>query len=295
MTSPRYIVSLLKGGYLILVYLFLFAPSIVVVIFSFNESRFFSLPIRGYTVNWYHEMVNRQPLIDATKNSFYVATLTVICAVVLGGIAGVLLARWRSQTVARAFITSVIPMPLLLPGLIWGLALLILFSRLDIRLSIFTVLIAHVLLTLPLVILIVSTRLQSLDPSVEEAALSLGASYPEMVYRVILPHVAPALLASGLMAFTISFNEFILAFFLTGGGFNTLPIYIYSLIRWEASPIINAAATVMLVFAGLLVLLMYWLEGARALRGISGSSNRSDEEEAEPEDTRGSSERASLQ
>ena len=128
-------------------------------------------------------------------------------------------------------------MPLLLPGLIWGIALLILFSRLGIELSIFTVLIAHVLLTLPLVVLTVTTRLQTLDPRVEEAAMSLGATYPEMVYRVILPHVAPALVASGLMAFTISFNEFVLAFFLTGGGFQTLPIYIYSLIRWESSPI----------------------------------------------------------
>jgi spermidine/putrescine transport system permease protein len=85
---------------------------------------------------------------------------------------------------------------------------------------------------------------------------------------VVLPHVAPALLAAGLMAFTISFNEFVLAFFLTGGGFQTLPIYIYSLIRWESSPIINAVATVMLIFAAILVLLMYWVEGARALRTL---------------------------
>lgn len=179
-----------------------------------------------------------------------------------------ILARWRQNSGWRTVATSVIPMPLLLPGLIWGIALLILFSRLDTPLSIVTVLIAHVLLTLPLVVLTVSTRMQTLDPRIEEAAMSLGATYPETLYRVVLPHVAPALLSSALMAFTISFNEFVLAFFLTGGGFQTLPIYIYSLIRWESSPIINAAATVMLVFAALMVLLMYWLEGARALRAI---------------------------
>jgi spermidine/putrescine transport system permease protein len=168
----------------------------------------------------------------------------------------------------QSVVSSIIPMPLLLPGLIWGIALLILFSRAGAALSIFTVLVAHVLLTLPLVVLTVRTRLQTLDPRVEEAAMSLGATYPETVYRVVLPHVAPALLAAGLMAFTISFNEFVLAFFLTGGGFQTLPIYIYSLIRWESSPIINAVATVMLVFAAILVLLMYWVEGARALRSL---------------------------
>jgi spermidine/putrescine transport system permease protein len=258
----------LRIAYLSLVYLFLFAPSLVVVIFSFNQSRFFSLPLRGFTTDWYREMLARQPLIDATKNSFSVALLTLAFSTVLGGIAGIYLARWRGRRGLQAIVSSILPMPLLLPGLIWGIALLILFSRLGRELSIFTVLIAHVLLTLPLVVLTVSTRLQTLDPRVEEAALSLGAKYPETVRRVILPHVAPALLASGLMAFTISFNEFVLAFFLTGGGFQTLPIYIYSLIRWESSPIINAAATVMLLFAGVLVLAMYWVEGARALRAL---------------------------
>lgn len=281
MTFPKWLVSAARAVFLALVFLFLFAPSIVVVVFSFNESRFFSLPIKGYTLDWYREMIHRQPLIDATKNSFYIAALTVLVSVGLGSITGVLFTRWHTRKAVKSVISSVIPLPLLLPGLIWGLALLILFSRFDIRLSIWTVLAAHVLLTLPLVILIISTRLQTLDPSVEEAALSLGATYPETLYRVVLPHIAPALLASALMTFTISFNEFILSFFLTGGGFNTLPIYIYSLIRWEASPIINAIATVMLIFAALLVLAMYWIEGARALRGIGRQSGDSDSTESD--------------
>lgn len=267
--------------FLALVYLFLFFPSIIVVVFSFNQSRFFSLPMKGFTTAWYGEMLTRAPLIEATKNSFIVALLTVLVATTLGGAAGIFLARWRSRSRLRTVVESVIPMPLLLPGLIWGLALLILFSRAGTPLSIFTVLVAHVLLTLPFVVLTVRTRLQTLDPRVEEAAMSLGATYPETVYRVVLPHVAPALFASGLMAFTISFNEFVLAFFLTGGGFQTLPIYIYSLIRWESSPIINAVATVMLVIAGVLVLVMYWVEGARALRTLGGRNQVTEEEDAE--------------
>ncbi len=267
--------------FLALVYLFLFFPSIIVVVFSFNQSRFFSLPMKGFTTAWYGEMLTRAPLIEATKNSFIVALLTVLVATTLGGAAGIFLARWRSRSRLRTVVESVIPMPLLLPGLIWGLALLILFSRAGTPLSIFTVLVAHVLLTLPFVVLTVRTRLQTLDPRVEEAAMSLGATYPETVYRVVLPHVAPALFASGLMAFTISFNEFVLAFFLTGGGFQTLPIYIYSLIRWESSPTINAVATVMLVIAGVLVLIMYWVEGARALRTLGGRNQVTEEEDAE--------------
>lgn len=269
--------------FLALVYLFLFFPSIIVVVFSFNQSRFFSLPMKGFTTAWYGEMLTRAPLVEATKNSFVVALLTVVVATTLGGAAGIFLARWRSRSRLRTVVESIIPMPLLLPGLIWGLALLILFSRAGTPLSIFTVLVAHVLLTLPFVVLTVRTRLQTLDPRVEEAAMSLGATYPETVYRVVLPHVAPALFASGLMAFTISFNEFVLAFFLTGGGFQTLPIYIYSLIRWESSPIINAVATVMLVIAGVLVLIMYWVEGARALQTLGGRNQADIAEDAEIE------------
>lgn len=270
MSLPRGLLSAGRIVFMALVYLFLFLPSIIVVVFSFNQSRFFSLPIRGFTTSWYGEMFARAPLIEATKNSLIVAVLTVVVSTLLGGAAGIFLARWKGRSALQEVVASVVPMPLLLPGLIWGLALLILFSRMGAALSIFTVLAAHVLLTLPLVVLTVRTRLQTLDPRVEEAAMSLGATYPETVYRVVLPHVAPALFAAGLMAFTISFNEFVLAFFLTGGGFQTLPIYIYSLIRWESSPIINAIATVMLVLAGVLVLIMYWVEGARALRSLGG-------------------------
>lgn len=269
--------------FLALVYLFLFAPSIIVVVFSFNQSRFFSLPMKGFTTDWYGEMLTRGPLVDATKNSFVVAMLTVVVATTFGGAAGIFLARWKSRSPVQTVVESIIPMPLLLPGLIWGLALLILFSRTGTPLSVFTVLVAHVLLTLPFVVLTVRTRLQTLDPRVEEAAMSLGATYPETVFRVVLPHIAPALFASGLMAFTISFNEFVLAFFLTGGGFQTLPIYIYSLIRWESSPIINAIATVMLVIAGVLVLILYWVEGARTLRALGGQGASATDEEPENE------------
>ena len=287
MTALRALATPGRMLFLALVYLFLFAPSIIVVIFSFNQSRFFSLPMKGFTTDWYGEMLARGPLVEATKNSFVVAMLTVVVATSLGGAAGIFLARWNTRSALQTVVESVIPMPLLLPGLIWGLALLILFSRTGTSLSIFTVLVAHVLLTLPFVVLTVRTRLQTLDPRVEEAAMSLGATYPETVLRVVLPHIAPALFASGLMAFTISFNEFVLAFFLTGGGFQTLPIYIYSLIRWESSPIINAVATVMLIIAGVLVLVMYMVEGARALRALGGKNAALADSDAEDEGVSG--------
>lgn len=255
----------LRRLFLLSVYAFLFAPGLIVMVFSFNTSRFFTLPLKGVTLQWYSEMLNKPPLIEATRNSFLVAGPTAVLAVVLGTLSALVIARQPRDALLRRLVDNVLPMPLIIPGIIWGIALLIFFTQFSVPLSVYAVMIGHTLLTLPYVILTVSTRLFTMDPEIEEAALSLGARPFEVFYRIVLPHIAPALLSSGLMAFTISFNEFVVAFFLTGGGFNTLPIYIYSLIRWETSPVINAVSTVILILAVIPVFVVGRLQGAAAL------------------------------
>lgn len=255
----------LRRLFLLSVYAFLFAPGLIVMVFSFNTSRFFTLPLKGVTLQWYSEMLSKPPLIEATRNSFLVAGPTAVLAVVLGTLSALVIARQPRDALLRRLVDNVLPMPLIIPGIIWGIALLIFFTQFSVPLSVYAVMIGHTLLTLPYVILTVSTRLFTMDPEIEEAALSLGARPFEVFYRIVLPHIAPALLSSGLMAFTISFNEFVVAFFLTGGGFNTLPIYIYSLIRWETSPVINAVSTVILILAVIPVFVVGRLQGAAAL------------------------------
>jgi spermidine/putrescine transport system permease protein len=198
-------------------------------------------------------------MITSVENSLKVAVPTALIATTIGlltalGLRGA--SRWLRRGVDAA-----VPLPLLVPGMIWSIALLILFTRLNIRSSIWTVLAGHVLLSLPFVVLLITTRLGSFQRDWEEAAASLGASRLMFVRRVFVPHMAPALAAGALMAFTISFNDFIVAFFLTGGGFTTLPIYIYSLVRWQSDPSISAASSLVFLFALASFLVVAKLQG----------------------------------
>ena len=160
----------------------------------------------------------------------------------------------------------ILPLPLLVPSLIWSIALLLTISKLHLLPSVWTVYLGHVLLTIPFVFLLVTIRVSNFNPEWAEAADSLGASRWLFVRKVFLPHVAPALIAGAVMAFTISFNDFIVAYFLTGTGFNTLPVYIYSYIQNISDPSIAAVSTAVFVFALTLFLLAVLLQGREVIR-----------------------------
>lgn len=227
--------------YLFLVYGFLFFPALLVVMFSFNDSRFWAFPLRGFTWRWYEELMQRSDALAAAKNSLSVALPTMVIAVLIGSAFALALHRWRFRLKGAA--EGVLLMPQLIPSLIWGLALLLFVSAVKFPTGAPTIIIGHVLLTTPYVFLLVNARYHSLDPNLEYAARSLGASTGRIFGRIVLPHIAPGLLAGGIIAFAISFGDLILAFFLSGGGFNTLPVFIYSLIQIEPSPVINAVAS----------------------------------------------------
>lgn len=258
MTNAR-IGSVLGQAYLWLVIAFLFGPAILLVVFSFNESPIFALPLTGFTFHWFGEAFADEQMMKALGNSVKVAVPAAAISTALGLLTALGL-RGAPRYVRRA-VDIVVPLPLLVPGLIWSLALLIALSRVNLRPSMQTVLFGHVLLSLPFVVLLITTRLSSFQREWEEAAQSLGASRSMFVRRVFVPHMLPALLAGALMAFTISFNDFIIAFFLTGQGFNTLPIYIYSLVRWESSPAISAVSSMLFLFALTLFLVVAKIQG----------------------------------
>lgn len=274
------VASVAGQAYLWLVIGFLFAPALLLVVFSFNESPIFALPLTGFTFHWFGEAFADEQMMKALRNSVTVAVPTAIISTALGLLTALGL-RGAPRVVRRA-VDFVVPLPLLVPGMIWSLALLIALSRVDIRPSMQTVLFGHVLLSLPFVVLLITTRLASFQREWDEAAQSLGASRLMFVRRVFVPHMLPALLAGALMAFTISFNDFIIAFFLTGQGFNTLPIYIYSLVRWESSPSISAVSSMLFLFALTLFLVVAKIQGremAAAGRAALGGRNTDDEEE----------------
>jgi spermidine/putrescine transport system permease protein len=245
------------------VYVFLYAPAILVVVFSFNSSRFWAFPLRGFTLRWYAEMLTRVDALEAVRNSFVVALPTMALAVLVGGGAGLAFFHWRLRAKGAAEGTMLLPQ--LIPSLIWGLGLLVFLTWLRASLGPISVIMGHVILTTPYVVLLIRTRFHSLDPNLEDAARGLGAGSGTIFRRIVLPHLSPALISGALIAFAISFSDLILAFFLTGGGFNTLPVFIYALIELEPSPVINAVASVVFGVAVLAILAALMASGREAL------------------------------
>jgi spermidine/putrescine transport system permease protein len=227
------------------IYLFVFAPIAFLVLFSFNANPSGSFPITGLTTRWYGEMLDDFELRDAFWTSLEVALQVTVVSVLTGAAAAFPLtrARMRFKSALRVAVT----LPIMLPGLLIGISLLILLGgALDLELSSRTAVIGQCIFTIPFVILLVGARLQLLDPKLEWAAGDLGASPSRRIRHVVLPALMPALMASALLAFTLSFDEFIITLFVIGGD-QTLPLYIFNHVRYGITPAVNAVASLFLL------------------------------------------------
>jgi spermidine/putrescine transport system permease protein len=222
--------------------LFLYLPIVVLVLFSFNASRL-SATWQEFTLEWYRLLLNDQALLKATVNSLIVAGLSTVISLILGvmGALGIERLSARYQTAVEGAIL----LPLIIPEIMMGVALMLLFVTIRVPLSLITVVIGHVVFNLPLVMVIVRARLRKLDPRLIEAARDLGADTWQVFRRVIEPMIRPAVLGAGLIALTVSLDDFIVTFFLAGPGAATLPLKVYSMIKAGISPEINALSAVM--------------------------------------------------
>jgi ABC-type spermidine/putrescine transport system permease subunit II len=245
---------------------FLYLPIVLLVLFSFNEPRTPGLPITGLTLDWYREALKDRVLLDAVRNSVVVAVLVAVLATTIGTMAAFVLVRGRIRFPGAARVVAT--MPIMLPGMLLGIGILIFLRRvLDVQLSLLTVVAGHLVLTVPFVILIVAARLQGFDRSLEWAAADLGATPRRTVRHVILPLIWPAILAGGLISITLSIDEFVVTFFTVGPQL-TLPIFIYTQIKFGVTPEVNAIATLMLAATLLLFLLgALLLRVGRRVRG----------------------------
>lgn len=246
-----------RGGgilkvYAALVYIFLFLPILVVALTSFNPSGRATIP-KGLTTKWYADLLHDDQLLGALWTSLQIAVTTAIISSVLGLLAAYGLSRYRIP--GRGALQALFYMPMLVPAVVSGVSLLIWYNKIGLDLGWFTILIAHVIFTLPFTLTIILTSFAGFDTRLEEAAQDLGAT-PWRTFRYItLPLVMPGVLGGALIAFTLSFDEFVLTFFVAGGGVQTLPLVIYNRIRYLLSPEINAIATIVMGFSiGLLVI-----------------------------------------
>jgi len=230
--------------------LFLYMPIVVLILFSFNASRL-SATWQGLTLQWYRALAADEALMAALQNSLLVAVISTVIATVLGVSAAISLERvpFRGQRMVEGALL----LPLIIPEVMMGVALMLFFVMIKLPLSLVTVTLGHTAFNLPLVVVMVRARLRKLDPGLEEAARDLGATPWQAFQRVTLPLVMPAIIGAALMAFTISLDDFIVTFFTAGPGATTLPLKVYSMVKSGVSPVINALSAVLVLISMALI------------------------------------------
>jgi len=230
-----------------LVVLFLYAPIVILVIFSFNDSALPSFPLSGFTWRWYHQFLVNGELRAALETSAIVAALSSLGAVLLGILASIALVRRRFP--GKSPVSALLLSPLVIPYVVFGISLLLFFHAAGIPRTVLTVVIGHVVITLPYTILVLMPRLQQIDVSLEEAAYDLGASRLRTFRSITLPLLLPAVVSAFLIAFTTSFDEYAVASFVVGSRL-TFPIYLYSALRFPNQlPQVIAVAVVVITIS----------------------------------------------
>jgi spermidine/putrescine transport system permease protein len=255
-TSPR--AAWFLRGYGAAVYAFLYTPIAMLVLLSFNDSNAITLPWGGFTLRWYRALAENQSLFVSLKNSATLGLVTAALATAIGTLAAL---AFRARFRGHVALMRMLLLPLVMPGLTIGVALLLLFHAVGVRPGLLTTtLVAHVGFALPYVFVLVSTRLHRFDTSLEEAAMDLGADEWATFWQVTFPLIRPGIVGSALFAFTLSFDEFIRTLF-TIGNDNTLPIQIWSMLGSMVSPELNAIATLIVMASVALVVLGELLRG----------------------------------
>jgi spermidine/putrescine transport system permease protein len=248
------------GSYYLLVCVILYLPIALLIIFSFNDATSLTFPLKGFTLHWYQQVAQSSELLLALRNSLLIAFGSALAATILGTMGAIAVVRYNLP--GRGVFLAVSAMPLVIPYVILGVSLLILLNQAGIPLSAPAAGLGHVIISIPYALLIISSRLVGFPNNLEEAAMDLGASYWEALGRITLPIISPALLASFLLCFTISFDEFSIASFLVGTD-ATLPVYMYSQLRFPTRlPIVIAMAAIIMTITMAVMIFSEWLRRA---------------------------------
>jgi len=246
----RFVTAMMVAGFL-----FLYLPIVLMIAFSFNESRLVTV-WGGFSTKWYGELFRNPQILGAAWLSFKIAAMNATGATVLGTLAGLALTRF-GRFRGRPLLTGLATAPLVMPEVITGLSLLLLFVAMEQAIGwpagrgITTITIAHMTFSMAYVTVVVQSRLATLDESLEEAAMDLGARPARVFFLITLPIILPAILAGWLLAFTLSWDDLVITSFVTGPGSSTLPVVIFSKVRLGVSPDINALATILVLFVAL--------------------------------------------
>jgi len=242
---PRWLIAVTG-----VVYFFLHLPILVLVVFSFNSSKF-SVDWRGFTLQWYQRLLERPDILRGLKASLIVGGTATVISTLLGTLLALALGRQRFRG-RRAF-EGFLYVPIVTPEIVTGISLLLLFALLKVPLGLTTITIAHVAFCISFVVVVVLARIQGMDENLEEAAMILGADEITTFWKVTVPQLWPGILSGALLAFTMSFDDFVITSFVSGPGSSTLPIVVYSMVRKNVEPSINAISTIILLATSILI------------------------------------------
>ncbi|EPY6470456.1 extracellular solute-binding protein [Clostridium sporogenes] len=237
--------GLLSKIYATLVYIFLYLPIFVLVVFSFNKSKL-NATFTGFTLDWYKNLINNTQILEALKNSLIIAFISTFFAVIIGTLAAIGMYRYKFK--GKKAMEGLLYIPVVIPEIVMGISMLAFFSSLNLPAGLITLILAHITFCISYVVIVVRARLDGFDSALEEAAQDLGATPWQTLTKVTLPVISPGIISGALLAFTLSLDDVIISFFAAGPDSNTLPLKIFSMVKFGVTPEINALSTVMMVF-----------------------------------------------
>ena len=233
-----------KNLYIGLVYFFLYLPIIVLVVFSFNQSKM-NITFTGFTFKWYGSLFENRSLMEAFGNTVLIAIVSTVASAIIGTLAAVGMSRYKFK--GKDLIDKLLYIPVVIPEIVLGIALLSVFSLIKLNLGLPTIMLSHITFSVPFVIITVRARLSGFDKSVEEAAMDLGANRFKTFTQVTLPIIAPGVISGTMLAFTLSLDDVIISYFTAGPGSNTLPLKIFSMIKTGVTPEVNVLSTLIML------------------------------------------------
>jgi spermidine/putrescine transport system permease protein len=234
-----------------IVYLFLYAPILILIIFSFNRSHYAIW--EGFTLNWYRILFDDDLVLRSLKNSLIVAITATLVSTIMGTLAALGMQRFHFR--AKQSVEGIFYLPVVVPEIVMAASLVIFFGFIRFTLGMTTVILAHIAFCVSYVIIVVRARLEGFDRTLEEAAMDLGANEFQTFFKVTLPLIAPGIMSGALLAFTLSIDDYIITSFVSGVGSTTLPLQIYSMVKTRVTPEINAVSTLLLIPTILLVVI----------------------------------------
>ena len=241
----------LPAIYLALVFIFLYAPIAVLIVFSFNESRNPGV-WTGFSLQWYQELFSDRRMQEAFSYTLGIAAASTLISTIVGTVSAIGIYKLKQKW--KSFTLNVNYLPVINPEIVTAISLMLLFRSVRLNFGLTTMLLAHVVFSIPYVILAVLPRLNAMNPNIAEAAMDLGATPLQAIRKVVLPEIKPSIFTGALMAFTMSFDDFVISFFNTGSGVTNLSIEVYSMARRGIRPTVNALATLMVL--GVIIIIM---------------------------------------